>query len=263
MKLLVIDGNSIVNRAFYGIKLLTTKDGKFTNGIYGFLKILIKLREECNPDAVAVAFDLKEPTFRHKMYDAYKAGRKGMPPELASQMPILKELLTLLGYKIVEMPGYEADDILGTLSAVCGEDDECFIATGDRDSLQLVRDNVSVLLASTKMGKAQTVKYTPELILETYKVTPPQLIDIKALQGDSSDNIPGVAGVGEKTAGDLIARFGSLDYIYEHLDEIDIKAGVRDKLAKDKDNAYLSRTLGTICLTAPIDTELSSYKMMQ
>ncbi len=263
MKLLVIDGNSIVNRAFYGIKLLTTKDGKFTNGIYGFLKILIKLREECNPDAVAVAFDLKEPTFRHKMYDAYKAGRKGMPPELASQMPILKELLTLLGYKIVEMPGYEADDILGTLSAVCGEDDECFIATGDRDSLQLVRDNVSVLLASTKMGKAQTVKYTPELILETYKVTPSQLIDIKALQGDSSDNIPGVAGVGEKTAGDLIARFGSLDYIYEHLDEIDIKAGVRDKLAKDKDNAYLSRTLGTICLTAPIDTELSSYKMMQ
>ena len=166
MKLLVIDGNSIVNRAFYGIKLLTTKDGKFTNGIYGFLKILIKLREECNPDAVAVAFDLKEPTFRHKMYDAYKAGRKGMPPELASQMPILKELLTLLGYKIVEMPGYEADDILGTLSAACGEGDECFIATGDRDSLQLVRDNVSVLLASTKMGKAQTVKYTPELIAE-------------------------------------------------------------------------------------------------
>lgn len=261
MKLLVIDGNSIVNRAFYGIKLLTTKDGKFTNGIYGFLKILIKLKEECNPDAVAVAFDLKEPTFRHKMYDQYKAGRKGMPPELASQMPILKELLTYLGYKIVEMPGFEADDILGTLSAACTGTDECFIATGDRDSLQLVRDNVNVLLASTKMGKAQTVRYTPELIMETYKVTPPQLIDIKALQGDASDNIPGVAGVGEKTAGDLIARFGTLDYIYEHLDEIDIKTGVRDKLAKDKENAYLSRTLGTICLTAPIDTALESYKV--
>lgn len=262
MKLLVIDGNSIVNRVFYGIKLLTTKDGKFTNGIYGFLKILIKLKEECSPDAVAVAFDLKEPTFRHKMYDEYKAGRKGMPPELASQMPVLKELLTFLGYRIVEMPGYEADDILGTLSAACGENDECFIATGDRDSLQLVRDNVSVLLASTKMGKAQTVRYTPELIMETYKVTPPQLIEIKALQGDSSDNIPGVAGVGEKTAGDLISRFGSIDYIYEHLDELDIKSGVRDKLAKDKDNAYLSRTLGTICLTAPIDTELESYRIL-
>ena len=152
MKLLVIDGNSIVNRAFYGIKLLTTKDGRFTNGIYGFLNILLKLREQCQPDSVAVAFDLKEPTFRHKMYGEYKAGRKGMPPELASQMPVLKELLKELGYKTVECAGYEADDILGTLSRSGSEGDFCYIATGDRDSLQLVSDNVNVLLASTKMG---------------------------------------------------------------------------------------------------------------
>ncbi|MEG2016357.1 MAG: DNA polymerase I, partial [Oscillospiraceae bacterium] len=152
MKLLVIDGNSILNRAFYGIKLLSTKDGRFTNGIYGFMNILTKLRDEYSPEAVAVAFDLKAPTFRHKMYDGYKAQRKGMPPELAQQMPVLKELLTVLGYKTVELEGYEADDILGTLSNACGSDDFCYIATGDRDSLQLVRSNVNVLLASTKMG---------------------------------------------------------------------------------------------------------------
>ena len=261
MKLLVIDGNSIINRAFYGIKMLTTKEGVFTNGIYGFLSILIKLREECNPDSIAVAFDLKDPTFRHKMYSEYKAGRKGMPPELASQMPILKELLPYLGISIIEKPGYEADDILGTLSAACGEGDECFIATGDRDSFQLIRDNVTVLLASTKMGKAQTVHCTPDYIRETYGVEPLQMIEIKALQGDSSDNIPGVAGVGEKTASDLIARFGNIEYIYEHLDELDIKSGVHDKLAKDKDNAFLSRTLGTICLEVPIDTNIETYKV--
>ncbi len=154
MKLLVIDGNSIVNRAFFGIKLLTTKDGRFTNAIYGFLNILLKLKETADPDAVAFAFDLKAPTFRHEMYDEYKAGRKGMPPELAEQMPVLKDLLQKLGYAIVEQEGYEADDILGTLSAAIGPGDHCYVATGDRDSLQLVRDNVSVLLASTKMGRA-------------------------------------------------------------------------------------------------------------
>ena len=164
MKLLVIDGNSIVNRAFFGIKLLTTKDGRFTNAIYGFLNILLKLKETADPDAVAFAFDLKAPTFRHEMYDEYKAGRKGMPPELAEQMPVLKDLLQKLGYAIVEQEGYEADDILGTLSAAIGPGDHCYVATGDRDSLQLVRDNVSVLLASSKMGRAQTVEYTPELI---------------------------------------------------------------------------------------------------
>ncbi|MBE6834698.1 MAG: DNA polymerase I [Ruminococcaceae bacterium] len=259
MKLLVLDGNSILNRAFYGIKLLTTKDGRFTNGITGFLNILLKLNSEVNPDAVAIAFDLKAPTFRHKMYDGYKAQRKGMPPELAEQMPVLKELLRALGYKLVEKEGYEADDILGTLSACCKGDDHCYIATGDRDSLQLVNDNVTVLLASTKMGGQQTVYYDEKKVLEDYLVTPKQLIDIKALMGDSSDNIPGVAGVGQKTATDLIVKYKNIDYIYENLSSLDIKEGVRQKLANDKDMAYLSRTLGTICLEAPIDTDISSY----
>jgi len=259
MRLLVIDGNSIVNRAFYGIKLLTTKDGQFTNGIYGFMNILIKLRQECDPDRVAVAFDVHAPTFRHKMYDAYKAGRKGMPDELRSQMPILKELLTLLGYTIIEKEGFEADDILGTLSARCKDDDKCFVATGDRDSLQLVSDNTTVLLAATKMGKATTVVYDKAKIMEDYGVEPKGMIEIKALMGDSSDNIPGVAGIGQKTAGDLISRFGSIDYIYEHIDEIDIKKGVREKLVADKDNAYLSRTLGTINLEVPIDRDMDNY----
>ncbi|MBQ7862351.1 MAG: DNA polymerase I [Clostridia bacterium] len=259
MRLLVIDGNSIVNRAFYGIKLLTTKDGQFTNGIYGFMNILIRLRQECDPDRVAVAFDVHAPTFRHNMYDAYKVGRKGMPDELRSQMPVLKELLTYLGYTIVEKEGFEADDILGTLSAQCKGEDKCFVATGDRDSLQLVSDNTTVLLAATKMGKATTVVYDKAKIMEDYGVEPKGMIEIKALMGDSSDNIPGVAGIGQKTAGDLISRFGSIDYIYEHIDEIDIKKGVREKLIADKDNAYLSRTLGTINLEAPIDLDMDTY----
>ena len=259
MKLLVIDGNSIVNRAFYGIKLLTTKDGRFTNGIYGFLNILLKLREQCQPDSVAVAFDLKEPTFRHKMYGEYKAGRKGMPPELASQMPVLKELLKELGYKTVECAGYEADDILGTLSRSGSEGDFCYIATGDRDSLQLVSDNVNVLLASTKMGRAETNLYDKAKLKEEYGVEPEGMIEIKALMGDSSDNIPGVAGIGKKTAEDLVQRFGNIDYIYEHLDEIDIKKGVREKLSLGKDSAYMSRTLGTINLEAPVERDWSKY----
>lgn len=259
MKLLVLDGNSILNRAFYGIKLLTTKDGRFTNGIYGFLNILLRLKEEVNPDAVAIAFDLKAPTFRHKMYDGYKAQRKGMPPELAEQMPVLKELLVSLGYRIVEKEGYEADDILGTLSAICKGDDHCYIATGDRDSLQLVNDSVTVLLAATKMGRPQTTFYNEEKVKEDYLVVPEQLIDIKALMGDSSDNIPGVAGIGQKTATDLIVKYNSIDYIYDNIDTIDVKDGVRAKLKNDKDMAYLSRKLGTICLEAPVDTDIKSY----
>lgn len=259
MKLLVIDGNSIVNRAFYGIKLLTTKDGRFTNGIYGFLNILLKLREQCQPDSVAVAFDLTEPTFRHKMYGEYKAGRKGMPPELASQMPVLKELLKELGYKTVECAGYEADDILGTLSRSGSDGDFCYIATGDRDSLQLVSDNVNVLLASTKMGRAETNLYDKAKLKEEYGVEPEGMIEIKALMGDSSDNIPGVAGIGKKTAEDLVQRFGNIDYIYEHLNEIDIKKGVREKLSVGKDSAYMSRTLGTINLEAPVERDWSKY----
>lgn len=261
MKLLAIDGNSIVNRAFYGVKLLTTKDGKYyTNAVYGFLNILLKLTADVKPDAVAIAFDVKEPTFRHKMYDGYKSNRKGMPQELADQMPILKELLQHMGYRILETPGWEADDILGTLAGSCGKDDFCYIATGDRDSLQLVRDNVNVLLAATKMGAPVTVKYDTAKITEDYLVSTPELlIDIKALQGDSSDCIPGVAGIGEKTAKELVSKFGSIDEIYENLETIDIKKGVHDKLAADKDMAYLSRTLGTIVRDAPVDKEYSAY----
>lgn len=263
MKLLILDGNSILNRAFYGIKLLTTKDGRFTNAIYGFMNILLKLEEDINPDAVAVTFDLKAPTFRHKMYDGYKANRKGMPPELAEQMPVLKELLCSLGYALVTKEGYEADDLIGTLAANTKAGDQCFIATGDRDSLQLVRENVNVLLASTKMGRPETNVYDIDRIREEYGVTPKQMIDIKALMGDSSDNIPGVAGIGKKTAEDLIVRFHTVDEIYGSLDTIDVKPGVRQKLHDGKDMAYLSYQLGTIKLDVPIDTEISHYVKAQ
>ncbi len=262
MKLLAIDGNSIINRAFYGIKLLSTKDGQYTNAVYGFINILNKLLEKENPDCVAVAFDLKAPTFRHKMYDAYKAGRHAMPDELHQQFPVLKEWLTLAGYKYIECEGYEADDILGTLAESAHKSgDSCVIATGDRDSLQLVSDTTRVLLTVTKMGHPEITDYTVEKLFEDYGLTPDEMIELKSLMGDSSDNIPGVTGVGQKTATDLITRYHSIDYIYEHLDELDIKDGVRTKLATDKDNAFLSRTLGTISREAPIDTNIASYKI--
>lgn len=258
--LLVVDGNSIVNRAFYGIKVLTTKDGRFTNAIYGFLTMLDKIKEVAAPDAVAIAFDLKAPTFRHKAYDGYKANRKGMPNELAQQMQPLKDLLRALGYTIVECEGFEADDILGTLAAKCDSDDcNCVIATGDRDSLQLVSDRVNVRLAATKLGKPEAELYDVDRIKEEYGVSPLQMIDIKALQGDSSDNIPGVAGIGKKGAGDLIQKYGNIDYIYENIDTLDIKPAMRNKLIAGKDSAYMSRMLGTIRRDAPIDTEISHY----
>lgn len=256
MRILVVDGNSIVNRAFYGIRPLTNKDGQFTHAIYGFLTMLNKIQNEENPDAVAIAFDLKAPTFRHKAYSLYKANRKGMPPELASQMPPLKELLGLLGYKIVTCEGYEADDILGTFASACDKSgDECVIATGDRDSLQLASDKTTIHLCTNK----QDIRYTPEKIMEDYGVTPSELIEIKAIQGDTSDNIPGVAGIGPKGAGDLIQKYHSVQYIYDHLDELDIKDGVRKKLTASKENAVMSRMLGEICRTAPIDTDVSGY----
>lgn len=262
MRLLVIDGNSIVNRAFYGIKLLSTKSGYYTNAIYGFLNIMLKLKEVCSPDGIAVAFDVHAPTFRHKMYDAYKAGRHAMPEELRQQMPVLKDILMNLGIATIEKEGWEADDILGTLAQACrSNDDECFIATGDRDSLQLAHSGVKVLLARTKMGQAVTDIYDEKAIMEEYSVTPEELIQVKALQGDSSDNIPGVAGVGAKTALDLIQRFHNIDYIYDNLNEIDIKPGVRAKLEKDKDKAYLSLELGTIRTDAPIDTNIENYRV--
>ena len=260
MKLLVVDGNSILNRAFYGIRPLTTKDGQFTNAIYGFLTMLLKIQEDVTPDAVAIAFDLKAPTFRHKAYDGYKANRKGMPEELHQQLQPLKDLLTLLGYKLITKEGFEADDILGTLSHTCAEKgDECVLATGDRDSLQLVNDNVTVRLASTKGGKANAILYDKDKIMEDYGVTPRQLIEIKAIQGDSSDCIPGVPGIGPKGAGELIQKYGNLDYIYENIDGLDIKPGMRKKLAENKESAYMSRMLGEIKLDIPIDTDINSY----
>lgn len=261
MKLMVIDGNSILNRAFYGIKMLTTSDGFFTNGIHGFLSILLNKSSEISPDCVAIAFDMKAPTFRHKMYDGYKANRKGMPEELAMQLPVLKELLSALGYKIVECEGWEADDILGTLSGACKNGDECCIVTGDRDSLQLVSDKTKVYLTSTKMGRPVTTVYDEKKIIEDYGVEPLQLIDIKALMGDSSDNIPGAPGIGEKTAGELIKKYESIKRIYDDLDTLDIKPGVKQKLVSGKDSVELSYILGTISKKAPINIDYSSYKM--
>ena len=261
MKLLVLDGNSIVNRAFYGIKLLTTKDGRFTNAIVGFLNILLRLEAEEQPDEVAVAFDLRAPTFRHKMYTGYKAQRKGMPEELAAQMPILKELLGHLGYRMVTCEGYEADDILGTLAAAsAARGDTCVLATGDRDSLQLVGPDTRVLLAHTAMGKSVTTVMDEAAVQEKYGVSPRQLIDVKSLMGDTSDNIPGVTGVGEKTALALIQSFGSLAGVYENIDDARIKKGVREKLLRDKAQAEMSRTLAEIVCTAPVDTAPGAYR---
>lgn len=256
MKLLLIDGNSIMNRAFYGIRLLSSDKGVFTNALTGFLNIYLKLLNEENPDRICAAFDLKSPTFRHKMFGEYKAGRHKMPDELAMQMPIIKDILRALGVKIVECEGYEADDIIGTLSRVCSENGgDCLISTGDRDSFQLVGERVTVRLASTK----EDVFYTPEKIREVYGVEPREMLEVKALMGDSSDNIPGVAGIGEKTALSLVKNYHTVDYIYRHIDEIDITPSIRKKLEAGKESAELSRKLGEICLTAPISLNLDDY----
>lgn len=260
MKLLVIDGNSILNRAFYGIRLLSAKDGTFTNAIFGFMNILQKLKTELSPDGVAVAFDRKAPTFRHKMYDGYKATRKGMPPELAQQLPLLKELLSDLGYPLVELDGYEADDILGTLAKASQEQGwQCVLATGDRDSFQLIGEGVTVRLASTQNGQPSAEIIDREKIIEKYGVSPSQLIDVKALMGDSSDNIPGVPGIGEKTALSLIVQFGSLEGVYQNLENPDMKVSVRRKLEEGKELAQLSYRLARICTDAPIERHLSQY----
>ena len=264
MRLLVIDGNSIANRAFYGIKLLTTKDGRYTNAIFGFLNIMNSLLRECEPDEVAVAFDLKHPTFRHEMYDGYKGTRHAMPDELAQQMPILKELLTDLGYRQVSAKGWEADDILGTLAAACEtRRDDCFLATGDRDSLQLVSETTTVLLATSAMGRSKTETMDLDAIHEKYGIEPKQLIEVKSLMGDTSDNIPGVKGIGEKTAMTLVKNFGTLDSVYDHLDSPIIKPRQRENLLACREDAYLSHTLGTIRTDAPIDTAEGAYKVTE
>lgn len=256
MKLLAIDGNSILNRAFYGIKLLSNKKGVFTNAISGFMNIYLKHISALSPDAVAVAFDLRSPTFRHKAVASYKANRKGMPDELAQQLPLVKELLGLMGVKVVECEGYEADDILGTLSKACSDNgDHCYVLTGDRDSLQLIDDNVTVVLAKTK----EDILYTPERFMEDYGFEPIKLIDLKALMGDSSDNISGVAGIGEKTASTLIKEYGTIENLYEKYEDSDLTKGVKTKLANGAESAKESKWLATIVRTAPIDTDIQHY----
>ena len=252
MKLMILDGNSIINRAFYGVRLLSTKDGVYTNAIYGFLNILEHLRADEQPDALCVAFDLKAPTFRHLAYDGYKATRHPMPEELAMQMPLMKEVLGAMNIPIYECEGWEADDILGTAGEICArEGTDCVIVTGDRDSLQLVTDRVTVKLVTSKSGQTITTNYTPDVFRAEYGFDPVRLVDLKSLMGDSSDNIPGVAGIGPKTATGLLLEYGTLDGVYEHLPEI--KESVRKKLEKDREQAYLSYDLATIRKNAPVD----------
>lgn len=258
MKLLAIDGNSILNRAFYGIKLLSNKKGEFTNAIFGFMNIYLRNIGDIKPDAVAVAFDLRSPTFRHKAVAAYKANRKGMPPELAEQLPKVKALLAHMGVKTVECEGYEADDILGTLSKLCSDSgNECFILTGDRDSLQLIDDKVTVILATNK----ENIYYTPEKFHEDYGFEPIKLIDLKALMGDSSDNISGVAGIGEKTASALIKEYGCIESLYEKYEDSSLTKGVKARLAAGAEAARESKWLATIVRNAPVDSDLESYRL--
>ena len=251
-KLLVIDGNSILNRAFYGVKLLSNKEGLYTNAIFGMINIIMKQVEAVKPDYAAVAFDLKAPTFRHKMYDAYKAGRHAMPDELRVQFPYAKRVLHEMGFAVLEKEGYEADDILGTLAKSAEKRDvQAYVLTGDRDSLQLITDKTTVLLATNK----DTLTMDRVTFFEKYGVDSSQFVDVKALMGDSSDNIPGVAGVGEKTALKLISDFGDLDSIYASLPSDKIGKSVNVKLAENKDKAYLSRDLARICTDVPLESD--------
>jgi len=256
-KMLVIDGNSILNRAFYGIRLLTNKDGLYTNAIYGMVTMISRHIEALSPDYCAVAFDLKAPTFRHKMYDGYKANRKGMPEELAVQLPYAKECMADLGLTVVTCEGYEADDILGTLADTMGKKGiEVYVLTGDRDSLQLIDENVSVLLAKTK----ETLLMDTAEFQNQYGITPDRFVDVKALMGDSSDNIPGVAGVGEKTALKLISEHRSVAELYENLESAGLSESLKKKLEAGREMAELSRKLALICRTAPISTEENDYE---
>ena len=260
MKMLVIDGNSILNRAFYGIKPLSNKKGVFTNAVFGFMNIYFKHFEAVKPDYAAVAFDLRSPTFRHKAVASYKANRKGMPPELAQQLPLVKQLLTLMGITVLEKEGFEADDILGTLSAACSEKNiQCSILTGDRDSLQLIDENVTVRLATNK----DTILYTPDKFIEDYGFQPINLIDLKALMGDSSDNIKGVAGVGEKTAKTLISKYATIENLYENLEAAEVTNSVRTKLTAGEESAKESKWLATIKRDVPLDTEIENYKIAE
>ena len=254
MKLLILDGNSVINRAFFGVRPLTTREGLYTNAVYGFLNILEKMEKEEQPEAICVAFDLHGPTFRHLKYDGYKATRHGMPEELAMQMPVMKDVLRAMNIPIYECQGWEADDIIGTVGRICSNNDwECVVVTGDRDSLQLIDENVHIKLVISKPGQTTATLYDKAKFEEEYGFEPKKLIDLKALMGDSSDNIPGVKGIGEKTALSLLHKFGSLDAVYENLDDPAIKPKQRENLINFKENAYLSYDLATIRPEAPID----------
>ena len=265
-KLVVIDGNSILNRAFYGImgnKMLMTNDGTYTNAVYGFLAIMFKMLEDENPEYLAIAFDVKAPTKRHELYSDYKGTRHGMPDELKAQMPLIKEVLNAMNIKIYEKEGYEADDILGTLAKFGEENDlEVKLLTGDRDSFQLASNKTTIMIPHTKQGKTETDYYDRDKVFEVYGVEPKQMIEVKGLMGDSSDNIPGVAGIGEKTALSLIQKYGSIDGVYKAIDEQnpEIKGKMLEKLVNGKDSAYLSRTLGTIDVNSPIEKILSDLE---
>ena len=268
-KIVLIDGNSILNRAFYGImgnKMLTTPDGKYTNAVYGFLAILFKVLEDIEPEYLMVTFDLKAPTARHKLYDGYKATRKGMPNELAEQMPILKDILKSMNIKVIEKEGYEADDVLGTMAKRAEKDGfDVTIVSGDRDTFQLTSNRVKVRIPHTKMGKTETETFGREEVLKKYGVTPKQLIEVKGLQGDTSDNIPGVPGIGEKTALELVKKYKTIDGIYEAIEkgEDDLKPKAKERLLENKELAMLSRTLGTINLEVPIEEDLEEFKIKE
>lgn len=261
-KILLIDGNSILNRAFYGTQssYLKNAEGLYTGALFGFMNMYLKQIEEINPEYCAVAFDVKAPTFRHEKYPEYKAGRHAMPPELAAQFPVAKELIDAMGIARLELPGYEADDLLGTYSRIATENGlKCYIMTGDRDSLQLVNENVHVLLCYTQKGKPHTDEYDIAAVKEKYGVLPSQMIDLKALMGDSSDNIPGVPGVGEKTAAMLISQYETLDGVYANAENI-TKPALKSKISENKDLAYLSQMLGRIELFAPCEVKLEEME---
>lgn len=265
-KIVLIDGNSIINRAFYGImgsKMLTTQDGKYTNAVYGFLAILFKVLEDINPEYLMVAFDLKAPTARHKMYEGYKANRKGMPNELAEQMPILKDVLKAMNIAIIEKEGYEADDILGTVAKKAEKEGlDVTIVSGDRDTFQLTSENIKVRIPHTKVGKTEVDIFDEQAIIEKYGVTPKQLIEVKGLQGDSSDNIPGVPGIGEKTALELVKKYNSIENLYKTIEQgkDELKPKTREKLIQNKELAELSRTLGTINIEVPIEEKIADLE---
>ena len=261
MKLMILDGNSIINRAFYGIRMLNAPDGTPTNAVYGFLSTFRRVFDLAQPQAVCVAFDVHAPTFRHEQYALYKAQRKPMPEELAVQMPLLKQTLDYMGVRRLELAGWEADDLLGTVARRCEAAGwTCDVVTGDKDSLQLITDSTHVFNVKTRMGQTDTIEYTPERFREEYGFDPIRMIDLKALMGDSSDNIPGVPGIGEKTALSLVQTFGSLEGVYQNIDDKRIKPKQREHLLEDKPMAELSHTLGTIRTDAPIDTTLRSSR---